>query len=265
MAKIIGCNYTQIVSGAYGDYDAPSFCGVPGQDLPSAYVYANFGLKLACDENRNLYASPSTGQITQDGMINGGGTGDISWWLYLLAGASAWTQTFDGDWWQAETQNASFWSGVWLDQIGSSLIGSCTFKSVADPSTSEEALSLGYRQLAFTLDQLEQEVTTEGGVQKITGKCHLLGPILYATAPNDPITLSSLPFQVDITNFLDYYPGAIRKSGRWMSCNRPGGGAFIRKSGSWRDVKNIPSESSDNDGLIRKSNKWVRSEKIGEE
>ena len=265
MANIIGCNYTQIVSGELGNKDAASCCGVPGQDLAPAYIYANFGLKLAVDTNHNVYASPSGGYVTQTGMINTGGGEDLSWRVYLIAGASAWTQTFDGDWWQAQASDASFYNAVWLTQTGTGLTGRTDFPSVADPTTDADALAKGFKKLPWTLDQLEQTTTEEGGVQTITGKCHLLCPVLYAAWPTDPITLSSMSFDVDITNLLSYYPGAIRKSGKWMGCNRNGGGAFIRKSSSWRDVRNIPSESPENDGLIRKSGKWVRAQRIGEE
>ena len=267
MANIIGCNYTQIVSGELGNKDAASCCGVPGQNLAPAYIYANFGLKLAVDTNHNVYASPSGGYVTQTGMINTGGGEDPSWWVYLIAGTRAWTQTFDGNWWQAEASDASFYSAVWLDQTSDKpiLTGRTDFPSVADPTTDSDALAKGFKRLPWTLDQLEQSTTEEGGVQRITGKCHLLCPVLYASKPTESITLSSMQFNVDITNLLSYYPGAVRKSGRWMGCNRDGGGAFIRKSNSWRDVRNIPSESPDNDGLIRKSSKWVRAQRIGEE
>lgn len=261
MANIIGCNYTQIVSGEFGNKDAVSCCGIPGQILTSAYVYANFGLKLAVDTDHNVYASPSGGYVSQSKLTNS--SGSAGWWVYLMAGAHAWSQTFSSNWWQAEASEASFYSDVFLTATGTNLTGRTDFPSRSDPSTSEEALSMGFKKLPFKIDDMEQSVSTSGGIQTITGKCHMLCPVLYSSTPTDPITLSSVPFDVDITNFLDYYPGAIRKSNIWMSCNRSGGGAFIRKSNSWRDVKNIPSESPDNKGLIRKSGQWKRSEKIG--
>ena len=64
--------------------------------------------------------------------------------------------------------------------------------------------------------------------------------------------------------FLDYFPFAIRKSGTMQSCNRNGGSVKIRKSGSWRDVKNVAvGDSSKNKAFVRKSNQWAVAPKIG--
>ena len=64
--------------------------------------------------------------------------------------------------------------------------------------------------------------------------------------------------------FLDYFPFAIRKSGTMQSCNRNGGSVKIRKSGSWRDVKNVAvGDSSKNKAFVRKSNQWKVAPKIG--
>ena len=64
--------------------------------------------------------------------------------------------------------------------------------------------------------------------------------------------------------FLDYFPFAIRKSGTMQSCNRNGGSVKIRKSGSWRNVKNVAAgDSSKNKAFVRKSNQWKVAPKIG--
>lgn len=62
-----------------------------------------------------------------------------------------------------------------------------------------------------------------------------------------------------------YYPFAIRKNGSWVSANRTGGSTTIRKSSSWRDVKNHTeeSEASDNKGFYRSGGKWVKAPLLG--
>ena len=61
-----------------------------------------------------------------------------------------------------------------------------------------------------------------------------------------------------------YYPFAIRKSKSWVSANRDGGSTTIRKSSSWRDVKNHTeeSEADDNKGFYRSGGKWVKAPKL---
>lgn len=81
---------------------------------------------------------------------------------------------------------------------------------------------------------------------------------------NDPIYPD--PVRITVPGFmayLDYYPGSIRKSGRFMSCNRPGGKASIRKSGSWRDVKNVEVGSGTNHGFYMHNSQWTKLPKIG--
>lgn len=66
-------------------------------------------------------------------------------------------------------------------------------------------------------------------------------------------------------NYLDYFPGEIKKDNLWYSHNRNAGWAKIKKDNMWRDVKNtlIPMSSvSANKGLIKKTN-WQASELIG--
>mgnify|MGYP007108733848 CR=1 FL=1 len=62
-----------------------------------------------------------------------------------------------------------------------------------------------------------------------------------------------------------YYPFAIRKDGSWKSANRTGGSTTIRKSSSWRDVKNHTeeSEAGDNKGFYRSGGKWVKAPLLG--
>lgn len=62
-----------------------------------------------------------------------------------------------------------------------------------------------------------------------------------------------------------YYPFAIRKDGSWKSANRTGGSTTIRKSSSWRDVKNHTeeSEAGNNKGFYRSGGKWVKAPLLG--
>lgn len=85
----------------------------------------------------------------------------------------------------------------------------------------------------------------------------------YAMA--NPIYPSPLPITIPgFMEFLDYFPFAIRKSGTMQSCNREGGSVKIRKSGSWRDVKNVAvGDSSKNKAFVRKSDQWKVAPKIG--
>lgn len=75
----------------------------------------------------------------------------------------------------------------------------------------------------------------------------------------DPVRITVPGFMA----YLDYYVGAIRKSGTMRSCNRGGGSSKIRKSGSWRDVKNVETGNGTNQGLYRHNGAWTKLPKIG--
>lgn len=74
------------------------------------------------------------------------------------------------------------------------------------------------------------------------------------------------PYRITVPGFmrfLDYYPFAVRKSGQWMSCNRSGGSTTIRKSGSWRDVKNVVVGQGNDHAFIRSGSSWEVAPEIG--
>lgn len=74
------------------------------------------------------------------------------------------------------------------------------------------------------------------------------------------------PYRLVVPGFIklfDYYPFAVRKGGAWMSCNRSGGGSFIRKSGSWRDLKNSRMNDDGSNALYRSGSSWPRTPLIG--
>ena len=94
--------------------------------------------------------------------------------------------------------------------------------------------------------------------------------VLYIGGTGDyemtnPVYPSPVPITIPgFMEFLDYFPFAIRKSGTMQSCNREGGSVKIRKSNSWRDVKNVAvGDSSKNKAFVRKSNQWAVAPKIG--
>lgn len=81
---------------------------------------------------------------------------------------------------------------------------------------------------------------------------------------NDPIYPT--PYKLVVPGFvklLDYYPFAVRKGGGWSSCNRQGGGSYIRKGGSWRDLKNARVDSIDSDAFSRSGSSWIKTPLIG--
>lgn len=82
---------------------------------------------------------------------------------------------------------------------------------------------------------------------------------------SNPVYADPLPITIPgFMEFLDYFPFALRKSGVMQSCNRNGGSVKIRKSGSWRDVKNVAvGDSSKNKAFVRKSGQWSVVPKIG--
>lgn len=64
----------------------------------------------------------------------------------------------------------------------------------------------------------------------------------------------------------DYRPWAVRKGGKFLTCNRNTGFTRIRKNGSWQDIKKMTECGQTNKGTsrIRHSNNWVGQKKVGE-
>lgn len=76
------------------------------------------------------------------------------------------------------------------------------------------------------------------------------------------------PYRLTVPGFIqlfDYYPCAVLKGGQWKSCNRSGGGFFIRKGGAWRDVKNSRQNDADSQFFERSGSSWTRTPLVGSE
>lgn len=76
----------------------------------------------------------------------------------------------------------------------------------------------------------------------------------------DPIRITVPGF----LKFLDYYPFAVLKSGRWMSCDRQGGSTTMRDGDGWRDVKNVKQGVGEDHGFYLADGSWVKAPEIGE-
>lgn len=262
MAKIVGYNRTHIVSGTYGNKRDPSCSGVPGEGgLPSAYVYVNLYLCLAVDENGLLYAAPADGAVKQSGMVDAYAN---NWDCFFVAKGSEFSLTFKSgtNLFDRMGEIGYFKRADWMTgYTGEDGNGNSDFGSITKPTDTSKLN--GLVKLPFNINQIKTTVTEIDGVKKTVGTVHLCVPVCYDSAPDTSITLKSVPFTVSMEELLPYYPGAIRKSGKWMSANRSGGSLKIRKSGSWRDVKNYEDGSSVQ-GFIRKSGSWTKAAKIGE-
>lgn len=95
------------------------------------------------------------------------------------------------------------------------------------------------------------------------------GTIWFGGSTTYKVTSAVFPEAVSLTiddwyKLEEYYPWAIRKSGTWMSADRDGGSLKIRKSGSWRDVKNYEDDTAgDSKGFYRSGGSWVKAPEIG--
>lgn len=124
------------------------------------------------------------------------------------------------------------------------------------PEGSEPTEDIGYKFIG-TLSQFGAD--SEGK----NGAVYICGTGIYPM--NNPVYPMS--FKVTVPGFItpavisDYYPFAIRKSNAWASANRSGGSTTIRKSSSWRDVKNYENGSSVQ-GYYRSGGKWARAPKF---
>lgn len=255
--ELAGVAYTSIVSGQLGNKNAESCAGVPGQNLPSASVYANFGMKLAVAEDmQTCYATASGGYCEQTNLSSIGN--NDGWWAYIMVNPYSWKQEFWSDFWWAEAQENCIQSAQFLAPgvIGTSVTGHCDWPAKGDPTTTEEASSMGYKKLPFNFSEMQLTETTEEGVKRTRATAHVMVPILYGSAPTDRVALSSKPFYVDVTEILAYFLGGIRKSGKFVPTDRAGGGSWLRKGGSWRECKNVPTVSANNTGFLKKGAAW---------
>lgn len=264
MAKIVGYNRTHIVSGEYGNKKTTSCSGVPGSGtVSSAYIYVNLYLCLAVDENGNLYATPADGSVKQKNMTDAYGN---NWDCFFVARASNFSLTFSPgkNLWDRMDEIGFFKRADWMDDyVGvEGGFGESAFGSITKPTDTSNLN--GFVKLPFTIDDIPKKITEIDGVKTTVGTVYLCIPVCYNGTPDSDITLQSVSFTVSMEELLPYYPGAIKKSGKWMSANRTGGSLKIRKSNSWRDVKNY-SDGSSVQGFIKKSGAWTTAAKIGEQ
>lgn len=77
-----------------------------------------------------------------------------------------------------------------------------------------------------------------------------------------------VPVAITVPGFIklfDYFPFAVRKGSAWKSCNRTGGGSYVMKSGSWRELKNSREGGSRADATFRSGGSWKTTPLTGEE
>lgn len=177
-------------------------------------------------------------------------------------GAANWTATIDAT--DGSASRAPSWaSGQTANQASSWQGGSATGKgwfiwnfSCGDPASDNSGgAGSGYMRAGLLTD-------FHGNDQNQDGYLYLGGTGTYSV--NDPIYPD--PIRITIPGFmafLDYYPFAVRKSGQWMSCNREGGSTTIRKSGSWRDVKNVAVGEGNDNAFILSGGAWSVAPEIG--
>lgn len=266
---IVGNSTNRVRSGQLGNKGVASIAGVPGTGLSDAYARVDLDVKLAATDTGALYIALSNGSVTQQHMSNASDYNN-PWNLFAIARTSPFSITIPAgthDLWPI-VQGDAFGSWQWWGGSYSlDFTGNTTFGAVAELASESQASSLGYALLPFNISQLDKSTSSKpDGTQTTTSVMHLCMPILYQhtnQGVTDPITLGSTPVTLDISQLVDYYPFAIRKSGVMQSANRSGGSTLIRKSGSWRAVRNADVPGYDNKAFVRQGGTWVRAPRIG--
>lgn len=182
-----------------------------------------------------------------------GPSGDANWTANINANdGSAAASPPAGYWGHGETAAQA------ATQAGGAAQGWFVWEfSCSDPPQTASGTPAGYRYCG-KLTEFEASDTGDDGF------IYLGGTGTYSV--NDPIYPNPVKIKVPgFMRYLDYYPWAIRKSSKWMSCNRSGGSLTIRKSGSWRDVKNVEIGEGSNDAYYRSGTNWKVAPKIGAE
>lgn len=265
---IVGCSTTRIQSGALGNKGAKSVAGVPGHNLSASYARVDLDIKLAATDKGALYVALSNGYVRQTNMMN-----DVSrpnpWHLFAQVSLLPFTLTIPAgttDLWPYGHRNNYFGEWTWWGGTSTkNFTGDTTFAPVGDPTSESDATAKGYELLPFNLSQLDKETHESGGVVTTSASLNLLLPILYqwTDGVTSPITLGSVKFSVDVSSLVLYYPFAIRKGGVMASADRSGGVTRIRKSGSFRGVKNSEAAGTQQQAMVRRSGSWIRAPRIG--
>ena len=182
--------------------------------------------------------------------------------INVPSNSGSWTSTINaGDGSAAASPPAGYWGhGMTADAAAT---GSSTNRgwfvwnfSCGNPASDNSGgAGPGYKLVGSLTD-------FHGNDQNQDGYIYLSGTGSYQmdnpTYP-DPVRITIPGFLA----YLDYYPFAVLKSGSWKSCNREGGSTTIRKSGAWRDVKNVAVGTGDNHAFIRDGSSWTAAPEIG--
>lgn len=265
---LIAYNETHIVSGQLGNKRAVSCAGVPAFDviggLPdNAYIAVDLYLALAVSDSGALYCRPVNGYVRQTGMTDAYGN---DWDAFFVARTSQFNMSFTaggGNLWD-QINGQYFRRDDWMTgYVGTNGTGTSDYGTVGKPTSEQDALSKGFAQLPFNIDDIPKTYREQGGHRITTGHVYLCIPVLYNSTPTDSVSISSVEFTIELDELLRYHPFAIRKGGEWKSANREGGSTKIRKSSAWRDVYNIANDESDQDAFIRQSGSWARAPEIG--
>lgn len=246
--------------------------GLPGYgSIPASMCSCHFNVIVAVYDNLDVYMGIN-GQIS-DPVIASSGYDSI-----LVAAATDWNFRRSGD-------HVTGWpssAGTWSASIDATDGSASRAPSWAAGKTANQASGLTGRgwyiwnlSCGTPAKTITDGAASTNGLVRIgdltefggsdegdDGYLYLGGTGTYEI--NDPVYPDPIRITVPgFLAFLDYYPFAIRKSGRMMSANREGGMTRVRKSGSWRDVRNVARGSGTDDGFYRKSGKWTKAPEIG--
>lgn len=278
MSKLMG--HIDTVVNQAGDDEAQStsvttLFGLPGAGRKRASMSSvHFTVRTLVYDDMRCYMGFS-------GEISDAVAASSSYPVQLNANASDWNWAYTGGHlvgptggavWTADLNctngtgaNAPSWAGGKSAHDASQDKGSYTYGwfrwifSYSDPpqtiAGTEVDLPQGYKYIG--------QLTQFGGSgNKQDGIVYLGGTGSYSV--NDPLYPDPLPITIPgFLQYLDYYPFAIRKSGTMQSANRTGGSTRIRKSGSWRDVKNVAAGTGNDKAFVRTGGSWVKAPKIG--
>lgn len=235
----VTASINQDASQNYGTGVPPTCFGLPGAGgLQASYCTVHLNITCKAMDNGHLYLD-CNGTITQK-----------------VVAATSYTYTFG-------CRNADWaWGGNPLTPpLGYRTIQDGSVNVVSDGTPGNRG------QFTITINKTNIDLgpLSDWGAS-ITGDDGVIwfsGTGTYTV--NDPIYPD--PVSITVPGFIqlfDYFPFAVLKSGVWKSCNRSGGGSYVRKSGSWRDLKNSNGDS-ESDAHYRSGSTWIKTPKIGEE
>lgn len=249
---ILGQQRTVVTNGSFGNSNASSSFGLPGQDLPAAFCYCNFGVRIVIFDNLRCYMSVDGGSISQSNIY-----GD-TFPCFIAARPTSFTPSptnRTGEIYSATVNhNQNPGTFTWtMPSRGTAAAPPASVTTVAQLNS--YMTGLGYEYIGLLTDFSWVEGSNDGYVWVGGTATYTVTNPIYP--PAQRITMPA------IKQYLDYFPEAIRKNSTWMSANRGGSaGRWIRKNGSWRQVKNQESGGT-NQEWIRKNGSWQRAAKIG--